>query len=282
MVIKANSRLRIAVTAKYDKQRDEVTTSSLVLPLAFQDTIDIDFLAPGFPHDIIHYASNSLHIGEKAIIDHALSVMRSHLEIKERFHIKIHKTVPTGYGLGSGASNAWHIMMAIVKILKLKVTKEELRVIAHEVGHEVSYFATNKVAVFNSKTQATKLVKSLINPYILLIFPHNIVAKEKITKQYVTLLNANEAEETVLEIREIRKISDLKGRLTNDFLSAALKIDDINFLYNDLKSEAANYFGIAGRGTTLFVLSESRSIIRKLRDKYRKLGFNALITTLHT
>ncbi|HZJ89687.1 MAG TPA: hypothetical protein VFD05_03300 [Bacilli bacterium] len=282
MVIKANSRLRIAVAAKYDEQANEVTTSSLVFPLAFQDTIDIDFLAPGFPHDIIHYASNSRHIGEKAIIDQALNVMRNYLKIKECFHIKIHKTVPTGYGLGSGASNAWHIMMAIIKMLKLKVTKNELLKIAYEIGHEVSYFATNKIATFNSKTQEIELVKSTIKPYILLIFPRKIVMKEKITEDYVTLLNANKAEESQLNTAEISKINDLKDRLTNDFLSAALKIDDINFLYNDLKKANTPYFGIAGRGTTVFVFSESRSIIRKLREKYRKLGFNALITTLHT
>lgn len=281
MVIQANSRLRVAVRGFHDEATNEVTTTSLVLPLSYRDTIDIDFLAKGFPQDIIHYASNSLHIGEKAIIDKALVALRNHYEFSERFHIKIHKTVPTGFGLGSGASNAWHIMQAIIKILKIKTTKAKLVEIAQTIGHDIAYFATNSPALFNGATQIATKVNLLIKPHILLLFPRKIVDKEKVTANFIRLPHEVNSNLLNLKKEKITKLADLTQYATNDFLNAALTDDDIKYLYADLQKQNVPLFGVAGRGTTIFVLSESRSIIRKLREHYRKLGFNAEITSIH-
>lgn len=280
MKIYANSRLSVAVNVNVNESDNSLNIIELVLPLAYRDTIEVDLLAAGFPHDIVHYASNSLHIGEKAIIDEALQAMQNHFQYKERFYVKIHKRIPTGYGLGSGASNAWQIMRAVAKLLKLKTTDNELLTIAQTLKHDIAYFHTNEPALFNKETQQATIINMSAKFYILLLMPNRIVNKQKIMTNYKNLKSETSAF-LALNNATITNLDDLNEYLINDFLEAALQIKEINYLYESLKNAKVDYYGLAGRGTTLFVLSESRSIIRKLRDYYRKQNYEPIITSLY-
>lgn len=280
MVVRANARLSIAVNVISEQNGSRVNTLELVLPLAYRDNIEIEFLASGFPHDIVHYATNSLHIGEKTIIDEALRAMAKHFNYKERFHVKIHKNVPTGYGLGSGASNAWQVMCAVAKLLKLNTTPQELLQIAQSIKHDIAYFYTNKPALFNTHLQETTPLTFYIKPHILLIMPHRIISKDVIVNmfkenpQYHANLNR-------LNNTAINSLNDLDAFLANDFHVAAMQMPEIKAIYTPLHERQNITYGVAGRGTIVYVLSQSRASLKKIRDFYRKQNYNTIITTIN-
>ncbi len=280
MVVRANARLSVAVNVITKQDSSAVNTLELVLPLAYRDNIEIDFLASGFPHDIVHYATNSLHIGEKAIIDEALQAMANHFNYKERFHVKIHKNIPTGYGLGSGASNAWQVMRAVAKLLKLNTTPEQLLKIAQSIKHDIAYFYTNKPALFNTYAQEATPLTFKFEPHILLIMPKRIINKDELVQMF-KLSPKHHRNLNNLHTAAISSLNELSTLLTNDFHEAAMQMPEINAIYESLQQYENVTYGVAGRGTIIYVLSESRTPIRKIRDFYRKQNYNTIITTIN-
>lgn len=279
MLVKANARLAISVSAEVID--GAVALSSIVLPIAFEDLINVDKLRPDFM-DIVHYTTRSTHISEKPVIDEALLKMRERFKYKTNFGVGIIKNIPTGHGLGSGASNAVAVMKAVAKLEKINAKPEDYLSIAHELKQDVAYFVYNTAALFETNPQRVSPLKFKTKAYVLLIIHPETMEKKHVVADYLTEnLTSTLTLDPVISALENGTLSDLGKVIYNDLTPIIIKkVPALAEVLAFLKTQNLEAFGLAGTGATIFALSTNRNLLKYISDKYRKAKFQTIITNV--
>lgn len=279
MIVKANARLLISLEVK--RNNSELNMRGLVLPIAFEDVINIDKLGENFL-DIVHYVRPSKHISEKPVIDAALRIMRTKYNYPHHFGVGIIKNIPTGHGLGSGASNAMAVLKAAAKLSKLKVSNDDFMKLALELKQDVPFFAINKPAVFTTTTQSVTPIKFKHNPHVLLIIHPETMEKKNVMARYAEkdLTSANNLDD-VVKVAQSGSLSDLGKTLFNDVSDVILeKVPALHDVLRYLSSQDVEAYGIAGTGATIFVLSYNKNLLKLISEKYKKQHYQTVMTTV--
>mgnify|MGYP000005782547 FL=1 len=86
-----------------------------------------------------------------------------------RIHLK--KNIPHGAGLGGGSGNAAGILLGLNFLWGLKLKREDLILMASELGSDVPFFLLSPCAIGRSKGEILEPVNSSIKFYILMVYP---------------------------------------------------------------------------------------------------------------
>lgn len=281
MIVKANARLVISLEVK--RIDNNLSLRGVVLPIAFEDVINIDKLGERFL-DIVHYATPSKHISEKHVIDEALRIMRAKYNYLHHFGVSIVKNIPTGHGLGSGASDAMAVLKAAARLSKLKLTKDEFMELACELKQDVPYFAVNEPAVFLTNTQEVKPIKFKHKPYVLLIIHPTTMEKTNVMARYLAKdLSSTSNLDAVVNAVEKGSLSDIGNHVFNDFSEVIMeKVPALHDVLRFLGTQELEAYGIAGTGATIFALSNNKNLLKLISDKYKKQNYQTIITRVIT
>ncbi|MFA5485952.1 MAG: hypothetical protein WCY90_01225 [Bacilli bacterium] len=281
MIVTSNARLTISVKAKRNNNTGAIDLTSVVLPICYRDTIAIDLFDSHFM-DIVHYANQSLHISEKPIVDVALRKMREKYGYDETFSVKIYKNIPTGHGLGSGASSAMTVIKAVSRLKRLKLSDEEFLEVAKSIGQDVPFFAVNKPALFENTTQNITPFKFNIKTHVLLIIHPTIIEKKEMIERFFDVGESSQKDiNKVITAAETGSLRDVGNALVNDFSDIMLQeIPELKSVINELKTLNVEAYGISGASSTIFALSNNRNLLKYIGDKYRKLKYEVVLTQI--
>lgn len=281
MIVTSNARLVISTKIKINPLTGALDLTSVILPICFQDTIVVEQFGTAFM-DIVHYASPSIHISEKPIVDIALKTMRDHYRYSKTYGVKIYKNIPTGHGLGSGASNAMAVIKAVARFEKIKIDDENLFMIAKKIGGDAPFFAKNVPSLYDHNNQIIQPIKLKLNPYVLLLIHPQIIEKKEIIEAFTDQGEiAQKAIESVVNVAEGTSLEDLGKEVFNDLAAIVIKkIPELQEVLTDLKRMKVEVSGIAGAGSTIFALSHDRNLLKYIADKYRKQRYQVVFTKI--
>lgn len=270
MLVEANAKINIALNI-IEKRVDHYHNLDMVnLPLKIHDTIDINIIPRGMSDSCLTSDDVNLPLNEKNLCYIALKKMREHFGFTELFRIHIHKVLPSSAGLGGGSSDAAAVMKAIVKLLKIKTTDEELSKIAQEVGADVPYFICNKPARINGIGEFVTPINIKGKYDVLLVKP------EKGTSTKV-VFNASNSDTwgsaNIAKVMEALSNSDfdlLSRHIANDLEETATTfVPEIASIKEELRNDGFNIVGMTGSGTTVFAILPNKKVDKKLIEKYR-------------
>lgn len=281
MIITSNARLVIATKTKINPLTGALDLTSVVLPICFQDTIVVEQFGSAFM-DIVHYASPSLHISEKPIVDTALKILRAEYRYSKTYGVKIYKNIPTGHGLGSGASNAMAVIKAVARYEKLKIDDERLFAIAKNIGADAPFFAKNKPAIYEHNNQVIRPLNVKLNPHILLLIHPQTIEKRDVIEAFIDQgLPTQKTIESIANAAEGASLTDLGKEVFNELEEIVIKkIPELRDVLTDLKRNKVEVSGIAGAGSTIFALSHDRNLLKYIADKYRKRNYQIVFTKI--
>ena len=86
-----------------------------------------------------------------------------------RIHLK--KNIPHGAGLGGGSGNAAGTLLGLNILWGLKLKREDLILMASELGSDVPFFLFSPCAIGRSRGEILEPVNSSIKFYILMVYP---------------------------------------------------------------------------------------------------------------
>ena len=86
-----------------------------------------------------------------------------------RIHLK--KNIPHGAGLGGGSGNAAGTLLGLNFLWGLKLKREDLILMASELGSDVPFFLFSPCAIGRSKGEILEPVNTSIKFYILMVYP---------------------------------------------------------------------------------------------------------------
>ena len=199
--------------------------------------------------------------------------------------VTLKKRIPIGAGLGGGSSNAATVLKGLNKLWNLRYTKEDLKIIAKEIGADVPFFIEEANCFGTGIGENLIVIKGseFLPKYYVILTPNVKVStalifeKFQLTKQHLIRPKISEREK--VEILSLQKPFFTFG--CNDLESTVVSLfPEIGRYLQSMKNIAeksgipAGSCRMSGSGSTIFcgLPTKERALSFKkiLRDNFKK------------
>lgn len=278
MKLKANGKINLTLDIVGKREDGYHFLKSLFLPIALSDDIILEIL-PEKEKDIIEFVNGEDIPIENNTVVKTINLMREKFAFKEFFKVKVIKNIPSSSGLGGGSSDAAQIIIGINKLLKLRLSKEEMIEIAKEIGADVPFFIINKPAIVEGIGEKITPINK-IKSYVLLVKPKSGVDTKKAYEMYDKLGGDHGDFDKFLTAYKGRKLSNIGQYVYNSLESGVFKLNSqIEMIKKALISENYPVVLMSGAGSTVFALTRDKDKAIKTIENIDKNIFDAWLTT---
>jgi len=203
----------------------------------------------------INSTNPGLPIGKGNLIYQAVQSILKKTDYRRGVDIEIKKKIPLGAGLGGGSSNAAATLMALNQLLRLGLSRKELKGMGLGIGADVPFFLFNGAAIGSGIGERLKKVE-LPNLWYILIYPNFEVSTKWAYQNYILTkrrfhINLNKLLKNPEGISRILR-NDLEGVVSKRY-------PEIGIMKDMLYSVGALGALMTGSGPTVFgIFSEER------------------------
>ncbi len=163
--------------------------------------------------------------------------------------VYLHKTVPTGTGLGAGSANGAFMLKLLNQYFELNLSDTELAAYALQLGSDCPFFILNQPAVAQGRGETLSAIPTVLSgKYIQLVCPGIHIS----TAEAYRSVTPNIPEISLAEVLQ-QPIETWKHTLRNDFEAWAISQNPfIGELKEMLYAEGAAYAAMSGSGSAVF------------------------------
>jgi 4-diphosphocytidyl-2-C-methyl-D-erythritol kinase len=230
--------------------------SSCFYPINLTDALEImESGKPGFS------ASGCQIPGNKTdnLVIRAFELLKNDFDLNE-VAIHLHKSIPTGAGLGGGSSDGAFALKMLNTLFKLFLDDSILADYALLLGSDCPFFIYNQPMIAGGRGEVLKPTPAILEGYYLcLVMPDQTVS----TKEAYQLINPAQPELSVEEIVSNHPVENWPRLLKNDFEEGVLRMNpgflDIKEKLYDL---GAVYASMTGSGSAFYGIFRKQPIIK--------------------
>ncbi|MBA7534993.1 4-diphosphocytidyl-2-C-methyl-D-erythritol kinase [subsurface metagenome] len=195
---------------------------------------------------------------------------QAHKLIKNDFdlpplQIHLHKTIPTGSGLGGGSSDAAFTIKLINKLFRLQLSDQKMLEYAEKLGSDCPFFIYNVASLATGKgNKLTPISINLEKYYLVLVYP-NIQIKSSIAYQYII---PGQKAKSISDLVSL-KVQKWKGMVGNDFEGPVFRLyPEIARIKEKLYRLGALYCSMSGSGSAVYGIFNSKIDTKKIFPDY--------------
>lgn len=168
--------------------------------------------------------------------------------------LHLHKSIPSGAGLGGGSADAAFTLQLINKQFRLGLSAQELIHLALQLGSDAPFFIVNQPCYATSRGEELTPVQVDLSGYqLILVNPGIHVATGKAFTG-ITPAVPTTSVQTIIE----QPLSTWKNELINDFEAIVFKqYPAIQFIKEELYKQGAIYASMSGSGSTVYGLFDT-------------------------
>ncbi len=182
---------------------------------------------------------------EQNLVYKAALAFKKYYGIDEGVRISLHKSIPTGAGLGGGSSDAAHTLIGLNRLWGLRLDNDKLMKVGQKIGSDVPFFFNCPIGIVKGRGEIV-IPLNIETSYTLLLIkpPINIPTSwaYKTLRQLRT--NKSQTLDKKDKVNELMKNGDIrliyKALIQRDFTLL------IEFLNNDFELLITDYFPIIG------------------------------------
>ncbi|HYW94145.1 MAG TPA: 4-(cytidine 5'-diphospho)-2-C-methyl-D-erythritol kinase [Bacteroidales bacterium] len=184
------------------------------------------------------------------LVMRTLDLLRLNFDIPP-LHVHLHKSIPTGAGLGGGSSDAAFMLKTLNDHFSLGLNTEKLELYAARLGSDCTFFISNRPALATGRGEIlTPVQTGSNNLHIVLLNPGLHVSTKE---AYAGVVPAPPGEDIIATLS--RPVTDWKNRLENQFEKTVFIIHpQIATLKKLLYAAGAAYASMSGSGSSVFGL----------------------------
>ena len=247
---------------------------SIMVPVSLYDVIDVRKQSGNSGRgaqagDLIQISCNhpGVPLGKENIVYHAAQRIMEKAGKREPVRIDINKRIPVGAGLGGGSTDAAATLLAMNRLLRLRLSRPALEKIALSLGADVPFFVRGCAARARGIGERLQPLRRLPHFWAVIVFPGFPVStswvygklRSKLTKPMANTSIANPP----------KNFDELANLLVNDLESVTLKrYPNVGLLKDKLLREGAERALMAGSGSSVFGIFKSQ---RAARAGFRRL-----------
>jgi 4-diphosphocytidyl-2-C-methyl-D-erythritol kinase len=251
MVTFPNVKINLGLNILNKREDGYHNLQSIFYPVDWCDILEI------VKADSSHFEMSGLEIpGESKdnLVVKAYELMKSRHQLGPVL-IHLHKTIPTGAGLGAGSSNGAFALKMLNEIFNLNLDKTTLLNYAAELGSDCSFFIENTPCHASGRGEILeKTDLSLSSYWIKIIHPGLHIS----TKEAFSKITPNKNATNLKSIINIQKV-DFSKHFINDFEEFLKEsYPQLQQLKQDLLTEGAIYASMSGSGSAIYGLFKAK------------------------
>jgi 4-diphosphocytidyl-2C-methyl-D-erythritol kinase len=280
LMLKAYAKINLGLKVLSKDGADGYHIIDMVtLPIELHDRIEIEIL-PDTYDTIITCDDRSLPTDESNIVYKTLTVLNEVCPINKKIRIHIHKIIPVCAGLGGGSADAAAVLIGLNKLLKLKLSTEELCAIGARIGSDVPLCILNKPARVLAKGEKLQPLNIKRNYKVLLVKPLFGFSTKEVYDKYDEKIEQNLFDINLLIEGLVKGNNDLVYQnMGNDLEKPAIKLNyEIQNIKDLLNKSGLGNAIMTGSGSCVYLIAPIESKLENLENKLKSLGYKTFIT----
>ncbi len=168
--------------------------------------------------------------------------------------IHLHKIIPMGAGLGGGSADAAFTLTLLNQIFELRLSIEQLKRYASQLGSDCSFFLERKPQLGEGKgEELSDAVVDLENKFLVIVKPDIHVS----TSEAYAGVKAKSLQKTARQVVEKHPLPKWRDNLINDFEESIFeRYPAIKKIKESLYFNGAAYSSMSGSGSSVFGIFE--------------------------
>ena len=269
--IRAYAKINLGLFIKGRRSDGFHEIETILLPIKLYDKINIE---KSLNNTIIECSDPSVPGQNKNLTYIAFQKLRERYpsKIKEGIKIYIEKNIPVGAGLGGGSSDAAAVLLGVRNLWNIGVSDKILKMIASQLGSDVSFFIDCKPALAKGRGEILKEIDYNIERWILLIYPDLNISTSWAYKNFNFILT-NRLKNINLNYLIKKNILKFRNLIFNDLeIPVFSKYPQLREIKENLYKSGAEFALMSGSGSCLYGLFKDKSKAEKVSKKLKKFG----------
>jgi len=199
--------------------------------------------------------------------EHNLVLKAYHLLKKDfnlpELEIHLHKSIPTGAGLGGGSSDASFMLKTLNDHFELNINSNQLETYAQELGSDCPFFIKNKPVFAEGTGNIFSEIDLDLSKYYIAIIKPDIQIPTKLAFSNI------KAEKPLKSLKELIKLPMLRWKdyIKNDFEENIFKeFPKIKDIKDRMYNAGALYAQMSGSGSSVFGIFKEEPKITSEKD----------------
>jgi 4-diphosphocytidyl-2-C-methyl-D-erythritol kinase len=255
MVIFPKAKINIGLRITEKRPDGFHNLQTIFYPVCLFDALE--FVVPGDScekDDLVVTGLLSDCLPEDNLVIKALKKLRVKYKIPF-LKMHLHKTIPSGAGLGGGSSDAAAILRHINRYFNLNISSDGLREISLSLGSDCPFFIEGVPAYAEGRGEILTPVRPIPDGYHLLLINPGIAINTKEAFNYCRPFKR----ETDLSEYYNRSVNEWKDLIINDFEKPIFsKYPQIADIKESLYKMGAVYSSLSGSGSTVYGIFNSK------------------------
>lgn len=248
MIVFPNAKINLGLNVVERRDDGYHNIESLFYPISLNDSLELLF---DTSKDDCTFTSTGLTLDCDE--DENL-VVKAYALLKERYNIggvkiHLHKTIPSGAGLGGGSSDATFTLKVLNEMFELGINTEELKKLAVQLGADCPFFIDNTPSFISGIGDVIEPANIDLSGYYIAVVKPDLHVPTAAAYKNVTPMMPG------LTIGEIMRkdISYWPEFLTNDFEKSVFdEYPEIEEIKRKLNSKGALYVAMSGSGSAVY------------------------------
>jgi len=252
---------------------------TLLQMVSLYDSIELETLAsgiellcdePGIPKDHTNLVVQAAH----------LLLETCSLENKQGVRIRLDKKIPSGAGLGGGSGNAAGVLMGLNVLWDLKLSRENLTLLAAKLGADVPFFLTAPRALGKGRGDEVTPVQAVGKFDILLVYPGFPIATPWVYQNLnLKLTNPQNNISILKKFWSESQVGKLGKCLFNDLEPLVIqRYPEIQAIKEDLSNLGAKGSLLSGSGSAVFAIFDNPDCAKSAYTKFNKGKWGVFLT----
>lgn len=270
MVEKANAKINLSLDIKNLRDDGYHNLETIMLPLEMHDTLEVQILPPNATDDFVTCDDFSLKITKYNLVHRIIDEARERRGFSEHFLINIHKNIFLQAGLGGGSADAGAALRAVLKLLKINATKQDLIDIGIAIGSDVPWAIFNCPTLLKRKGDVLEFFDHVAPFYVLLVKPFDGLSTKEV---FETADRCDDIDHGDINlVKELYEKDDLEGlgkAVFNSLENPASEIlPEIQEIIESLKDDGFECVMMSGSGSCIFALTNDKKLWKRCEKKY--------------
>ncbi|HRN57771.1 MAG TPA: 4-(cytidine 5'-diphospho)-2-C-methyl-D-erythritol kinase [Agriterribacter sp.] len=253
MVLFPNCKINIGLNVIAKRADGYHNIATVFYPLSWYDAVEIIPQSAGAsPATPVQFSHSGLPVPGKVTDNICLKAY--HL-LKKDFpgippvHMHLHKTIPTGAGLGGGSANGAFTLLLMNKKLELHLSSVQLAEYALQLGSDCPFFIVNTPCYATGRGEQMQPVSLNLSSYSFLIVHPGIHIQ---TARAFSTLNPAQPSRPIKNIVQ-QPVETWRNELVNDFEAPLFReYPQIEEVKKTLYANGALYASLTGSGSAVY------------------------------
>jgi 4-diphosphocytidyl-2-C-methyl-D-erythritol kinase len=264
----AKVNLFLDVLGKRSDGYHEIAT--LMVAVSLCDTLEFQEEASG---DVVVSCDHpDLATGPENLVCRAAELVRRHTGCRTGACIRLRKRIPIAAGLAGGSTDAAATLEGLNQLWSLNLSRQELLVLAAELGSDVPFFLTTPAAWCTGRGEVTEAVMLNRVLWLVLICPPVGVATADVYRDVVVPVSPQNGA-AILRAVQSGTVEEIGAGLHNRLEEPAIRLcPEIAAVRAKLARQQPAGVLMSGSGATVFALCRNRDEAVRIACAFRRDG----------